>query len=189
VTSPYGGNVPPRPDQYVPVLPSGTQPGTSTGVVRATKVIVSGPGEGVFVYNGVPAFGNPPIDYMSNSATDPFGNSLPQAGTVSYVSPSIWNALTGGQLIFADGTFLSSIGGNSVWETVSATAAIQLADASGNVSLNAAGRVLANGNNVTGLFGNLAPSGLPLSGSATLTAVINAVNSMFSRFQNMGVFP
>ena len=168
-----------RPDQYVPVSPPGIQPGSQTGVVRARQVIVSSAstGGGVFVYSGTPALGNPPIDYMSASATDPFGNVLPQAGTVAFVSSSIWAALTGGQLLFGDGTTLASVGGNTRWETAGAVA-IVMNNGTGEIDLDPISTLRTNGNSITGLFGNLDPSGLPLSGSATLGAVIAAVNSM-----------
>ena len=44
--------------------------------ITVTKIIVEGPGEGIFVYLGTPALGNPPIAAISNSTTDPFGNTI-----------------------------------------------------------------------------------------------------------------
>lgn len=57
--------------------PVGVQPGVSNGVVIARQVIVFGPKDGVFVYNGTPALGNPPISWMAAGTTDPYGNVLP----------------------------------------------------------------------------------------------------------------
>lgn len=75
-----GGQTPPRPDQqYVPATNPAVAPG-STNVVRARQVIVFGPNEGVFVYSGTPALGNPPIMSLSDSSTDPFGNTTDSAG-------------------------------------------------------------------------------------------------------------
>jgi hypothetical protein len=39
-------------------------------------VIVSGPGAGLFVYNGTPGAGNPPIASITNQTTDPYGNTV-----------------------------------------------------------------------------------------------------------------
>lgn len=185
-----GGQVPPRPDQQYQGS-SGQAvigPGSTSGVIRARQVIVSGSDEGVFVYSGTPGPGNPPIDYMSNSATDPFGNVLPQAGTVAYVSPTVWSALTGGQLLFADGTTVASVNGNARFSTISGVSVV-MNDTTGEIDLNpTTGRLLTGGNSITGLFGNLDPSGYPLSGSATLGAVIATLNSTIQRFVNMGVF-
>jgi len=55
----------------------GTQPGAQSLVVLARFVIVGG-GGGVFIYNGSPGPGNPPIEWMGFGLTDPFGNALPQ---------------------------------------------------------------------------------------------------------------
>ena len=72
-----GGLPPQRPDQQRNYPPNGVQPGSSAGVVRARLVIVSGAGvSGVFVYNGTPGFGNPPIVSITNSSTDPYGNPV-----------------------------------------------------------------------------------------------------------------
>jgi hypothetical protein len=54
--------------------------------VEAEYVVVSGPGAGVFVYaaNTTPGPGNPPIAWLSQGSTDPFGNAvLPNIGTES----------------------------------------------------------------------------------------------------------
>jgi hypothetical protein len=45
-------------------------------VVRARLIIVSGVGEGVFIYNGVPGLGNPPIVSMTSGSVDPYGNPV-----------------------------------------------------------------------------------------------------------------
>lgn len=184
-----GGQVPPRPDQQYQGSSGAAVigPGSSAGVIRARQVIVSGANEGVFVYSGTPGLGNPPIDYMSASATDPFGNVLPQAGTVAYVSATVWSALTGGQLLFADGTTVASVGGNARFETAGGVAVV-MNNGTGEIDLDPVSTLRTNGNSITGLFGNLDPSGYPLSGSATLAAVIVTVNSIVSRFQTMGVF-
>ena len=79
-----GGLVPPPINAPAgQATPVGVQPGVSTSVVRARLVIVSGTGEGLFVYSGNPGSGNPPIDSVSNSVTDPYGNTT-QPGVVSY---------------------------------------------------------------------------------------------------------
>jgi hypothetical protein len=72
-----GGLAPQRPDQQRNYPPTGVQPGSSSGIVRARLVIVSGAGvSGVFVYNGTPALGNPPIVSITNGDVDPYGNTV-----------------------------------------------------------------------------------------------------------------
>lgn len=72
IGAPPGGN-----------LPIGVQPGVNPAIVIANKVIVFGPGGGVFVYSGTPAHGNPPIAWMSSGTTDPYGNTLPSTTGVA----------------------------------------------------------------------------------------------------------
>jgi hypothetical protein len=53
---------------------------------KVTKIVVSGTGAGtgVFVYNGTPGLGNPPITWLTNgSLLDPYGNVLPAVIGVS----------------------------------------------------------------------------------------------------------
>jgi hypothetical protein len=50
--------------------------GGAAGTLRARVIIVYGPNEGVFIYNGQPAVGNEPILSITNSTTDPFGNTV-----------------------------------------------------------------------------------------------------------------
>lgn len=56
----------------------GVQPGQSTAVVVANKVIVFGPKDGLFIYTGTPAHGNPPIFSVTapGTTTDPYGNPV-----------------------------------------------------------------------------------------------------------------
>ncbi|HEV2244910.1 MAG TPA: hypothetical protein VGR98_28000 [Streptosporangiaceae bacterium] len=54
--------------------------GFSHPVVRV-EVIGGGTGAGVFVYNGTPQAGNPPVAWMSEATADPFGNALPAVAT------------------------------------------------------------------------------------------------------------
>jgi hypothetical protein len=74
-----GGLAPQRPDQQRNYPPTGVQPGSSSGIVRARLVIVSGAGvSGVFVYNGTPGTGNPPVLSIvpPGVTTDPYGNTV-----------------------------------------------------------------------------------------------------------------
>jgi hypothetical protein len=68
--------------------------------VEAQYVIVSGPGGGVFIYNGTPGPGNPPIYWETNSPTDPYGNTLPTPGIGS--ANITYAAINGGAIIFGD---------------------------------------------------------------------------------------
>jgi hypothetical protein len=78
-----GGQQPP-PQNSAPAgqVTPGITPGVSGQVVRARQVIVSGAGEGVFVYSGTPAAGNPPI-FWAGSSPDPYGNILPSTAGVA----------------------------------------------------------------------------------------------------------
>ncbi len=73
-----GGQTPPRPDQaYAGTKGQAVAPG-SPAVIRARVVIVSGTNGGLFVYNGTPASGNPPIFAVvaPGVTSDPFGNPV-----------------------------------------------------------------------------------------------------------------
>ncbi len=47
---------------------------TAEGTVTATSVVVSGAGDGIFLYDGAPAFGNLLLAASSMSGVDQFGN-------------------------------------------------------------------------------------------------------------------
>lgn len=47
---------------------------TATGVVTANSVVVKGSGDGVFVYDGVPAHGSLVVAIAAAAGTDDFGN-------------------------------------------------------------------------------------------------------------------
>lgn len=66
---PYPGRPQPSP---------GVAPGSGQ-IIRARQVIVSGANGGMFVYNGTPRRGNPPVFYViapGSANVDPFGNTL-----------------------------------------------------------------------------------------------------------------
>jgi len=79
----------------------GVQPGVDSPVVLARRVIIFGPNDGLFVYNGAPRPGNGPIAWISNSLTDPYGNALIAQGIVSFESPT-YTQLFGGQLVIGN---------------------------------------------------------------------------------------
>jgi hypothetical protein len=55
--------------------------GPSGWLIVAGQLIIEGTNEGIFVYNGTPALGNPPIFWVSPGTTDPSGNAIvPTAG-------------------------------------------------------------------------------------------------------------
>lgn len=56
--------------------------GWSTEAVIAQLVIVEGPGDGVFVYNGTPAAGNLVASTAAKAGTDQFGNAFLSGDTV-----------------------------------------------------------------------------------------------------------
>jgi hypothetical protein len=74
---------------------------TNSGIVIANKVIIFGANEGLWVYNGTPGLGNPPIFWASSGASDPYGNPLTATAGVS--GTGIFQA--GTTLINPDGIF------------------------------------------------------------------------------------
>jgi hypothetical protein len=101
VTIPGRGGLPPRrvDQSYAPPSP-GIPPGSAAGILRAFELILFGTGpRGVFVYNGSPAAGNPPVIALTAPGVtrDPYGNA---------VLPDGLSLVFGGQTIF-----LGSVGG------------------------------------------------------------------------------
>lgn len=61
----------------------------TVGNIQANTVVVFGTNQGVFVYSGTPALGNPPIASMSSGTLDPYGNTVkPQLEVKSPTSTS-----------------------------------------------------------------------------------------------------
>jgi hypothetical protein len=91
-----------RPDQrLVGTSIAGAGPAPSN-VLFARVVIVSGTNEGVFVYDGTPGLGNPPVNSDSDTSKDPFGNTV-LPGQVTYTwgtSPPYALQNNGGSLTF-----------------------------------------------------------------------------------------
>lgn len=81
-----GGMPPRRLDQVRQPMTPGVTPG-SPNVIKARRVIIAGPGDGVFVYQAgtTPALGNPPIVWITGggSLIDPYGNVLPSTAGVA----------------------------------------------------------------------------------------------------------
>ena len=78
------GGTPGQPAGYVPPSLPGQAAGSSSQIVRAREVVVSGPGGGLYVYQPgtVPARGNPPI-FWAGASPDPYGNVLPATAGVA----------------------------------------------------------------------------------------------------------
>ena len=97
-----GGQVPPRPDQQYQGGGGGVIGPGSPNVVRARLVIVSGsgPGTGLFLYNGTPAAGNLPVFYAvaPGTTTDPFGNGITAIVGIGQQSGGHWHWDASGNL-------------------------------------------------------------------------------------------
>jgi hypothetical protein len=96
----------PPPPQNAPSGQSpvpGVTPGQSSAITFADKIVVFGPGNGVFIYQQgtVPGLGNPPIAWMSSGLVDPFGNVLPS--TTGVAGSGVFMA--GDTIIEPSGTF------------------------------------------------------------------------------------
>lgn len=76
----------------------------SNQIISQLIVAGTGPGTGLFIYSGVPGFGNPPIFYASGSTVDPYGN--PITPTVGLSGIGQFNA--GFTIINVNGTFTYS---------------------------------------------------------------------------------
>ena len=57
----------------------------------AKIVVIFGQGEGLFVYNGNPELGNPPIASISNSTVDPYGNEITPSLTLAGLPELIYS--------------------------------------------------------------------------------------------------
>jgi hypothetical protein len=184
-----GGQVPRRPDQQQGGSGQGGQvaPG-SVNVVRARQVIISGAGEGVFVYSGAPGLGNPPI-FWAGSSPDPYGNVLPAtagvAGTGSFQAGNTIITATGtftysstpaaGNLVTSDAPasttadqFGNQVIGGGVASYGSGTASAQLAGAEAFYTGSLAGGWTLRGELIADTSGDLVssfPGSLSLSGN------------------------
>jgi hypothetical protein len=81
------GLIPPLNAPAGGVLTPGVQPGVAGQIVLAHYVIVFGTSGGVFLYNGTPAPGNPPVASVTLASTDPYGNTV-QPGFTIYDLPA-----------------------------------------------------------------------------------------------------
>jgi hypothetical protein len=167
-----GGQTPQRPDQaYAGQQGAAVAPG-STGIVRARQVIVSGAGEGVFVYNGTPQLGGLVPSITFNSGTDPYGNNY-LFGNASY-GAGIAVSSAAGAVIFYTG----SLSGGWSQQALIAVQGSQLQFTAASLFLN-------NSASQGIPFGTI--SNFPVSGSATLPVVISALNALWSALVNVGV--
>jgi hypothetical protein len=94
----------------------GVQPGTDSQVLLARQVIVFGPNDGIFVYNGTPALGNLIWADVPATGLDPFGNVVFQ-GSFSYVPSgtalaSFVSGLNFGNLYIGTGSGMALVGGS-----------------------------------------------------------------------------
>lgn len=113
----------PYPDR--PQSSAGLGP-SSAASVRARTIIIFGPAgavEGLFMYAAgtIPGPGNPPVVWISESTTDPFGNSL-----VTPPSGAAWAALTSAALEFAAANATGTYTGSVVFDFIGASLAQKL---------------------------------------------------------------
>ena len=74
-----GGNPPQRRDQLLqPTSRAGVGPAPQSNVFLGRLAVIFGTGAntGLFVYNGAPALGNPPILAVTTASSDPYGNPV-----------------------------------------------------------------------------------------------------------------
>jgi hypothetical protein len=80
---------------------TGIQPGVIPGIFIGRYVVVFGASGGVFVYNGTPALGNPPIFWATSASTDPYGNAVtPTAGVAGMGQFSAGNTIINASGVF-----------------------------------------------------------------------------------------
>ena len=89
------GGTPPAPAGYVPPTLPGLAAGAFAGIFRGRQVVISGtgPGAGLFVYNGTPAAGNLPVFCVvaPGTTTDPFGNGITAIVEIGQQSGGHWH--------------------------------------------------------------------------------------------------
>ena len=79
-----------RPDQHSSPPSSPVSPGAAAGIIRARVVIITGIGDGLFVYDGAAAAGNLAESIAAVAGTDQYGNSY-LAGITSYSGSGVIN--------------------------------------------------------------------------------------------------
>jgi hypothetical protein len=87
-------------------------------IVYAQQVIVYGTGTatGVFVYNGTPALGNPPIFWITTASKDPYGNVIPPSVGIADLPLFIYDGPPAlGNLIYSN---VPGAGGTDVYGNV-----------------------------------------------------------------------
>lgn len=95
---PFTGDGLARPVNAPPGIPPsyGTQPGTTSPVIIANRVIITGPGGALLIYNGTPAANNLVASDTQSQFTDSFGNVV-LAGRTTYhhniVNGNYWIAV------------------------------------------------------------------------------------------------
>lgn len=161
-----GGLPSPRPDQGFAPSGSPMAPGSQNPIVRAKQVIVFGPSGqvvGIFVYavGTSPGPGNPPVDSVTRSGADPFGNAT-QSDFVAYGPGGAFVQMTDGQINFR-GTAVQS-----------APAVIQTLDLAGFLDFNSG---LVNGGDVAA---EVTLQSRVASASSTSEFIVNADLSTFS---------
>ena len=96
------GGTPPAPAGYVPPSLPGVAAGAFAGIFRGRQVVISGvgPGSGLFVYNGTPGPGNPPVFSVVAPGTtqDPFGNGISAIVEIGQQSGGHWHWDSSGNL-------------------------------------------------------------------------------------------
>jgi len=113
------------------------------GIVVANKVIIFGSAEGLFMYNGTPALGNPPLLWITPQSTDPFGNAVAPNGVGVYNNDSgdpLWALLSEGAAQFA--TSLAALTGNFAGEITTAAAGQLILTSGGTSGLDSEGSVV-----------------------------------------------
>ena len=98
-----------RPDQALqPTTRAGSGPSPQSQVFLGRLVVISGsgPATGLFVYNGTPGLGNPPIFSITTAASDPYGNAVPPNTVNATTLPLIIGAITAQTETLNPGPFL-----------------------------------------------------------------------------------
>lgn len=85
---------------------AGTGPAPASTVILARVVVVFGPNQGIFDYNGTPGPGNPPIFAIvaPGTTTDPYGNRVEAVMNIGALSGAHLGADDSGNLYLADST-------------------------------------------------------------------------------------
>jgi hypothetical protein len=171
-----GGNPPMRPDQanQLPVTRAGSGPAPASPVVVARRVIIVGPGGGLFVYSPTAAAGNLVASISATAGTDPYGNAY-VSGIADYSPGALQGVAVDNGMI----EFTRSTAPTGPWTVYSSFGLFPLGIGSkGSLEVSSDLFGLTNSAASSPPFFFIAPSGSTVTDTANITAVLTLGGSV-----------